>query len=190
MKKGMESFFTLVESLEKLPSVGRKSALRLGYFLAIEEKFSALKLAHAIEEAVVKIKRCERCGALSEHELCEICSDETRLNGQLCIVTHPKDIFILEESKHFEGRYFVIDSLEDCDFTLLRSLIVSLKITEVIFAFSPSLSNDSIIFYVEDKLQDLGVSFSKIAQGVPTGVSLENIDQLSLTRAFDSRIKL
>lgn len=190
MKKELESFFTLVESLEKLPSVGRKSALKLGYFLAIEEKFAALKLAHALEEAVVKIKKCSQCGALSEHELCEICGDESRNNGQLCIVNHAKDIFILEESKHFNGRYFVIDSLEECDFSFLRELIIKEGIGEVIFAFSPSLASDSIIFFVEDKLQDLPISFTKIAQGVPTGVSLENVDQLSLTRAFDSRIKL
>lgn len=190
MKQGMESFFTLTESLEKLPAIGRKSALRLGYFLAIEDKFSALKLAHAIEEAVMKIKRCEQCGALSEHELCEICSDPSRANGQLCIVNHPKDIFTLEESKHFEGRYFVVDSLEECDFSQLRQIITQTPIKEIIFALSPSLASDSIILFIEDKLQDLSLSFSKIAQGVPTGVSLENIDQLSLTRAFDSRIRI
>ncbi len=190
MKKGMESFLTLVESLESLPSIGHKSALRLSYFLSVEDKFAALKIAHALEEAVLKVKRCEHCGALCEDEVCEVCADEERLNGQLCIVQHPRDILILEESGHFLGRYFVVDSLEECDFTVLRRRIAKEGIKEVIFAFSPSVLSDSLVLYIEDKLQDLALSFSRIAQGVPTGVSLENVDQLSLTRAFDARTRL
>ena len=73
---------------------------------------------------------------------------------------------------------------------MLIALILKENIQEVIFSFSPSLANDALMLFVEDRLSALGLSFSKIAQGIPTGIGLEHIDQLSLSRAFEGRIKL
>ena len=72
----------------------------------------------------------------------------------------------------------------------LRTIIVQNGVTEIIFALTPGLSSDAVMIFIEDKLSDLNVKFSKIAQGVPTGVNLENIDILSLMKALDSRTKL
>ena len=190
MKNYPENFAKLIESLEKLPSIGRKSATRLAYFLAFEDKFSALKIAHSIETCVQELRICENCKGVSRQNLCEICEDHTRNNGELCIVANAREIFLIEESGEFCGKYFVIDSLDELDLKALQERILKEKIKEVIFAFSPSLGSESLMLYLEDKLSHLDLSFSKIAQGIPTGVSLENVDQLSIIRAIQSRIKI
>ena len=190
MKSYPENFAKLVESLEKLPSIGRKSATRLAYFLAFEDKFSALSLAHNIECCVQQLRICEECGGISNDFLCSICSDNMRNNGELCIVANPREIFLLEESGEFLGKYFVIESLEKLDLKHLEKIIQKNHTKEIIFAFSPTLGNESVMLYLEDKLEYLGLQFTKIAQGIPTGVILENIDQLSIIRALQSRVKI
>lgn len=190
MKAYPENFAKLVESLEKIPSIGRKSAMRLAYFLAFEDKFSALQVAHHIESCVQELRVCEECGGIANASVCEICKDTTRNNGELCIVANPRDIFLLEESGEFLGKYFVLDSLETLNIGKLEHCIGVNRIQEIIFALSPSLGSDSIMLYLEDKLENLGLRFTKIAQGVPTGVSLENVDQLSIIRALQSRVKI
>jgi len=185
----LEKFNNLVDALNTLPTVGKKSALRFAYHMVTKDTFSALKISHAIESAVSAIRRCEECGALSEDEICDICLDESRDISKLCIVENPKDIFILEENTEYDGRYFVLESLEEFDMEKLSN-ILNKGVKEVIFAFTPSLSNDAIIFFLEDKMKDFDLKFTKIAQGVPTGINLENVDMLSLSKALELRVKV
>lgn len=189
-KNSLNHFSSLVECLEKLPSIGKKSAQKMAYNLAMDDKYLGLKISHCIENAVSNVRKCSICGGLSESEVCEICSDSNRTNGELCIVLHSKDIFIIEEIGDFRGQYYVVDEFEKIDFEYLRERIKKEKISEIIFAFSPSLANEAVMLFIEDKLSDFDINFSKIAQGVPTGIGLDNIDQLSLSRAFSARIKL
>lgn len=189
MKHRLESFHNLVEAFSSLPTVGKKSAMRFAYHVVLNDAFGAMKLSHAIERAVRSLRRCELCGGVSEHELCDICLDEDRNRELLCLVESAKDVLILEESGSFEGCYFVLDNLEDESISRLKNLIVERKVEEIIFALTPSLSSDGIILYIEEKLQGLHVNFTKIAQGVPTGVQLENVDTLSLSKALGARMK-
>jgi len=106
-----------------------------------------------------------------------------------CRVENAKDILLLEENGLFEGRYFVLESLEEFTLSHLEEIIKG-GVEEVLFALTPSISNDAVIMYIEDKLSQFNLNFSKIAQGVPTGVSLENIDLLSLTRALEDRVRV
>lgn len=188
--KEQNGFELLVECLQQLPSVGRKSAMRLAYTLSVENKPLALQLAHYIETAVRSVRLCDECGGVSENELCEICTNPLRENGELCIVQHPKDILTLEETHFFEGRYFVVESIDGFRLEALRSIVQMYHIQEIIFAFTPSVATDALLLYIEDKLLDLSLFFTKIAQGVPSGVSLENVDQTSLLRAFKGRKQL
>lgn len=189
MKKSLDKFNRLVQALEELPSIGKKSALRMAYFMVMQDNFSAIKIAHAIEDAVGSLKKCISCGGMSEDELCEICSDSSRDNSTLCIVQDAKDILTFEENALFSGTYFVLDSLDALDIQKLQAKI-SEGVKEIIFAFTPSIANDSIILFIEDKFSDCDIAFTKIAQGVPTGVSLENIDILSLSKAIKNRVKV
>lgn len=188
-KRSLEKFNNLVEALQELPTVGKKSALRFAYHMVLNDSFSALKLAHAIEDAVANIKKCYRCQGISEDELCSICCDDRRDHEKLCLVESAKDIIVIEENGTFSGRYFVIESLDDENIEKLR-LIVQEGIKELIFAFTPSLANDSVILFIEDRLSAYEIRFSKIAQGIPTGVNLENVDMLSLSKALDQRVQI
>jgi recombination protein RecR len=188
-KRSLEKFNNLVDALEQLPGVGKKSAQRFAYHLVLNDAFYALKLAHAIEDAVTHIKKCTICNGISEDEICEICMDEFRDRSKLCVVESAKDIMIIEEGAGFEGRYFVLEGLDEGELEKLRTLVQE-GVEEVIFAFTPSLANDSVIMYVEEKLKGYGVRFSKIAQGVPTGVNFENIDMLSLSKALMQRVEV
>ena len=175
MKKGLDSLYNLIESLEMLPTIGKKSARNIALYMVKEDNFAALKIAHAIEEAVSTVKSCSRCGGLSEHELCEICSDDGRDHAILCLVNSTKDIFTIEDSGHYHGLYFVFESIEHSDMDKLRTMIQD-GVKEIIFAFPPSLQNDALIYFIEEKLSGFDIVFTKIAQGVPTGVNLENVD--------------
>ena len=190
MKKGLEKFNNLVEALMELPSIGKKSATRLAYHMVLNDPFSALKLSHAIEDAISFIKKCKICGGICEDEVCEICLDETRDDERLCIVESAKDILVLEEGSVFDGKYFVLENTELNSIERLKEIIIDRDVKEIIFALTPSLANDSIIYFVEDRLKDFDINFTKIAQGVPTGVTLENIDLLSLTKAINDRVKV
>lgn len=153
------------------------------------DNFGAIKLAHSIERAIETIKKCQNCKNLSEHELCEICSDEQRESDKICIVSSGKDIIVIEESGFYHGLYFVFEAIEGDDIDRLKEMVKN-GVKEVIFAFSPSIQNDALIYFIEEKLKEFDISFSKIAQGVPTGVNLENVDVLSLSKALEARVKI
>jgi len=190
MSKGVEKFSNLVDALQCLPSVGKKSATRFAYHLVLSDPFSALKLSHAIEVAINSIKKCSQCRGISEDEICEICHDEYRDEKRLCIVDSAKDILVLEDSGSFDGKYFVLESVEEPSIEELKFIIKQRDVEEIIFALTPSLANDSIILFVEDRLKSFNIEFSKIAQGVPTGVGLENVDMLSLSKALSDRVRV
>lgn len=180
-------FDELVEAFGKLPGVGKKSALKYAYFVSIENSFTGLNLAHSIEDAVKGLRRCTKCGAISEDEVCDICCDDSRVKEMLCIVENPKDILILEKSGAYKGRYFVLDDLSIDIVEKLMKFSEESGTKEILFAMTPGINSDGIMLYVEDKFKDKDIHFSKIAQGIPTGVSIDNVDTLSLIKALNDR---
>lgn len=190
MKKGLEKFYDLVDAFETLPTIGKKSALRLAYHIVMNDNYCGIKIAHSIENALKNIKKCIKCGSMSEHEICETCLDDSRDKTKLCIVQSAKDIFIIQDSQQFDGLYFVLEELEFENIDMLMEFVKENKTKEVLFAITPSLSNDAFILFIEDKLKDFNITFTKIAQGVPTGVSLENVDILSLAKAIQSKVDI
>ena len=189
MNSSLDKFNRLVDALQELPTIGKKSATRLAYHMVINDTFAGMKISQAIEDALGSLKKCRICGGMSEDELCHICCDERRDSTLLCIIENAKDILLLEENGLFDGRYFVLDSLEELSISHLVNIVEN-GVSEILFALTPSISNDAVILYIEDKLSDFDINFTRIAQGVPTGVSLENIDLLSLTRALEDRVKV
>jgi len=163
----------VVECFEKLPGVGKKSAIRYAYFVSLSDSFLGLRLANSIENAVSGLQKCQICGGISENEICEICADETRNGDILCVIESSKDMLVIEQTGSYEGRYFVRNGTK-----------------EIIFALTPSINSDALMFFLEDKLQNYRLKFSKIAQGVPTGVSLENVDMLSIIKAIKGRMDI
>jgi recombination protein RecR len=186
--KEPESFKNLVEAFNKLPSIGEKSALKLAYHIVTEGGYDGILLAHAIEKALENIKRCVRCNNLSEDELCSICSDESRDKSKVCIVESAKDILTIEKVGYYDGLYYVLSDIDSLDSSHLKDALKDAK--EVIFAFAPSIATDTLILYLENQLEGMDLRFSKIAQGVPTGIALESVDTLSLARAIEDRVSI
>jgi recombination protein RecR len=189
MRGSLDKFNKLVDALQELPTIGKKSATRLAYHMLMKDTFVGMKISNAIEEALGCLRKCSACGGMSEDELCFICCDEGRDETLLCIVENAKDIVLLEDNGLFDGRYFVLESLEELDLSGLEKMVKN-GVKEIIFALTPSIANDAIMLFIEDKLSAFNINYSKIAQGVPTGVSLENVDLLSLTRALEDRVKV
>jgi recombination protein RecR len=190
MKLKLDKFYDLVDSFHSLPSIGKKVAQRLAYYIVLDNTQLGIKLSHSIENAISFISKCQKCGCMSQSNICEICLDDTRHKELLCIVQNANDIFQIEDSKQFYGKYFVMTKLHK---DLINDLIQYVNINqvkEIIFAISPSLSNDAFMLLIEDRLKSFDLKFTKIAQGIPTGVSLENIDILSLSKSIQSRTKL
>ena len=189
MLGSLEKFNKLVDALEALPTIGKKTAIRVAYHLVMRDNYLGVKIAHAIEDALRNITKCEQCGAMSENELCNICVDDARDATTLCIVQSAKEIILFEENSLFNGKYFVLESVDEDAIHNLQQ-IVSNGVEEIVFALTPSIQNEAMMLYIEDQLQMYSVTFTKIAQGVPTGVNLENIDILSLTRALQDRVRV
>lgn len=188
MKKSSTKFAELVELFGSLPTVGRKSAFKIAYHLLFEDSFKAVKLSHLIEESIHSVQKCKACGNITEDEICHICADEERDAKRLCVVASSKDIFSLELSGGYSGRYFVFEEMKASVVDRLEEQTKG-GVEEVIFAFTPSVESEGLIVYLEDRLSKYGVTFTKIAHGVPTGVAFENIDTVSLARAIESRVK-
>lgn len=188
--KNSEKFNELVQSFANLPTIGKKTAIRLAYFVSMKNHLLGTKLAHDIENAIRFIKPCEKCGSLSENELCEICTDTERDRSILCIVENAKDVLILEESGSFDGLYFVLEELDDEKIAKLRQMLQEFGVKELVFALTHSVNSEAMSLFIEDKLKDLNLNFSKIAQGIPSGVNLENVDFISLHKAMVFRTKL
>ncbi|WP_291950999.1 recombination mediator RecR [Campylobacter sp.] len=188
--KTIEKFNELINSFASLPTIGKKTALRLAYHVCVKDPLLGSKLAYNIEESIRITRKCLYCGALSENEVCNICADDSRNKDIICIVQSPKDILILEDSGSFDGYYFVLENTDEECIARLRSMIVKYNISELFFAFTQGINSDTLVFFIEEKLKDLNLKLTHIAQGIPSGVSLENVDFISLHKAINHRIKL
>jgi len=186
--KDLKTLNELIEILEELPSIGKKSATRLALSLA-KDKYKTLKLINALENVASTIQECKICGNFSEHEICDICDDLNR-DKILAIVDSQKDILSIEESGSFNGYYFVLNHIDDEHINKIREIIKDKEIKEIIFAFPPSVESEAKSLLLEERLKDLEIEFSQIAQGVPTGVHFENIDINSLAKAIKLRHKI
>ena len=190
MKLNLDKFYDLVASFQALPSIGKKTAQRLAYHIVINNTQLGIKLSHSIENAISFISQCSQCGCMSQDNICQICLDDNRDTKLLCIVQNANDIFNIEDSNQFDGKYFVLSKLEENIIENLIQYITINSVKEILFAVSPSLENDAFMLLIEDRLKSFDIIFTKIAQGIPTGVSLEKIDMLSLSKSIQSRTKL
>jgi recombination protein RecR len=188
----------LIRSLRILPGVGPKSAQRVALYLLERNREGAVSLAHALLAAAEHVKHCHSCRTLTEQELCAICASPRRDASLLCVVESPADVFALEQSGNFSGRYFVlhgrlspIDGIGPAELGI-QQLIERLAdgITEVIVATNPTMEGEATAHYIAEKAKRLGVKVTRIAHGVPIGGELEYIDGGTLAHALASRREL
>lgn len=188
----------LLQALTRLPGIGRRSAERIAFFL-LNHPEEAGKLAQAIGTLSERVKRCPRCGNLSEGGLCPICRDPKRDQGTICVVAHPWEIMKLERTGEYRGLYHVLGGLispaegvgpQDLAIEGLLGRVRAEKVREVILALEPKLEGELTAMHILERLKPLGVKVSQIAQGVPVGRDLEVADEITLAKALRGRIPL
>lgn len=186
-----------IEQLSKLPGTGRKSAQRIAIHLLKQNDEYALKLANAIIDLKQKVTRCSTCGNISDTDPCNICENPKRENGQICVVEEFNDVYIIEKTNEFRGRYHVlggvISPMDNIgpDQLRIRELLARVggneHIDEVILALNPDAEGEATSYYINKLLQPYEVKVTRIAYGIPMGTELEFIDEATLSRAFTSR---
>lgn len=186
----------LIEELEKLPSIGMKSAQRLALHLLKVPKEDALRLADAIRAVRERVGFCTTCGNFSETDPCALCGDPRRNPAVLCVVEQPVDVLAFERTGQFPGRYHVLGgALSPLEGTSpeqlrIRELLSRLRggeVKEVILATNPNVNGEATALYLFKLLAPLGVRVTRIARGVPMGSDLEYSDQVTLARALEGR---
>ena len=186
----------LIDALRILPGVGVKSAQRMALQLLEKNREGAFKLAEAVTEAATKVGKCQQCRTLTEHDLCNICSDPTRSDSQLCVVESPADLFAIEQAGGYRGKYFVllghlspIDGIgpEQLGIDKLIERLQTNQVNELILATNLTVEGEATAHFIADKAKSLGVEVSRIAYGVPMGGELEYVDGGTLNLALQSR---
>ena len=191
----------LINAFARLPGVGPKTAQRYAFFVLKQPPEIAQLIASAITTAKTEVKSCRICHHWSHQDPCEICENPKRNALQLCVVESQQDVFALERTQTFTGKYHVLGGLiapldgvgpdQLNTRTLLERLPLNTAdeslIIEVILALPPSTEGDTTSLYLSRILKPLGVKVSRIAYGLPVGGDLDYADQLTLTRALDGR---
>jgi len=192
-------FERCVNELSRLPGIGRKTAARLALHLLKTDETSVKSLAESIIELKEKTVFCSVCGNLSESDICYICSDDYRSKEQLCVVEEAKDIFILENTGFYKGRYHVLggrisplDGIGPDDLTIDKMMrrIESDGVSEVIIATNPDIEGETTAIYLSKLLKKREIKVTKIASGVPIGTNLEYTDELTLLKAMEQRTEI
>jgi recombination protein RecR len=186
----------LVDEFARLPSIGRKTAQRLAFFILESDPEEALRLARAIEAVKQNVRHCSRCGNIADGELCLLCTDTRRATDTVCVVEQPSDVVAVEKTGRYRGMYHVLHgSLSPLDQRgpdelNLQSLVDRVKtglVREVIVATNPNVNGEATASYISGQLRPYGVNVSRIAVGVPMGSDIEYSDQSTLGRALDGR---
>lgn len=189
----------LITALRCLPGVGPKTAQRMALQLLERDRHGATRLASAIEQAVDRVGRCQRCRILTEQSQCDICRSEKRSDTILCVVETPADVFAIEQAGNFTGKYFVllghlspIDGIgpQEIGIDQLNQRLEEGGVEELILATNTTVEGEATAHYVAEEAKRRGVKVSRIAHGVPMGGELEYIDGGTLAHAFSSRYAL
>ncbi len=186
----------LIDALKCLPGVGPKSAQRMAFYLLERDPEGAKNLSSVLIEAVEKIGHCSMCRTLSETELCEICNSASRDSAALCIIETPADIFAIEHTAEFRGKYFVLmghlsplDGIGPVELglDLLQARLASGEVKELILATNPTVEGEATAHYISNMAAKHQILTTRIAHGVPLGGELEYIDAGTLAHAFSGR---
>lgn len=189
----------LIESLRILPGVGPKSAQRMALQLLEKNQAGAKRLAQTLVLACEKVGRCTSCRTLTEEEQCSLCKSEKRDRSTLCIVEMPADVFALEQSGTYSGKYFVlmgklspIDGVgpKELGLDVLEEKMSSADLKEVIVATNPTMEGEATAHYIAELAKKHEIKVTRIAHGVPLGGELEYIDGGTLSHALASRREL
>jgi len=186
-----------VLEIGKLPSIGKKTALRLALHILKQDVEYAQKLGETIIQLRQNITFCKICNTISDTELCEICANPKRDTSVICVVESVKDVLVLEQTQQFKGVYHVlggvispIDGVSPNDLNIISLIerIENNSVKEIIFALPVTIEGDTTCFYIYKKIQHYSITVTMLARGVAVGNELEYTDEVTLARSLRERI--
>ena len=197
--KELKSISKLIDSFQRLPGIGHKTAEKMAYQVLEMKGESVEYFADALREVKNNIHHCPICGAYTEDDICEVCANETRDKKKIMVVSYPKDVIAFERIGAFDGVYHVLGgalssingiSISDLNISSLFDKIKSQEAEEVIVATNPNTEGETTALYLARLLAETGVKVTRIAYGLPLGGHLEYADALTLTKALEGRNKI
>jgi recombination protein RecR len=186
-----------VTEFEKLPGIGKKTALRLVLYLLKQDTATVEQFTRAVDRMRKEIRFCNVCHNISDQELCSICANARRDHSLICVVETIRDVIAIESTNQYPGLYHVLGGVispmegvgpDDLKIESLIRRCTSGNVKEVIMALNPTIEGDTTIFYISKKLQGLPVKITSIARGVSFGGELEYVDDVTLARSIVTRM--
>ena len=185
-----------VDQLATLPGIGRRTAMRLALELLRREAHEVVRFAEAIRALRENVRYCERCCNISDKPVCEICANPARDNGLICVVEDIRDVIAIENTRQFKGLYHVLGGVispmdgigpEDLHTRELMDRVQQGGVREIVLALGGTLEGDTTGFYLNRKLNELGVLVTTIARGISVGADLDQADEITLGRSIADR---
>lgn len=185
----------LIELMAKLPGLGPRSARRAVLHLIRKRALLLGPLADTMQTVAATARECLNCGNVGTSDVCDICTSEKRANGELCVVEDVADLWAMERSGVFHGRYHVLggtlsalDAIGPQELRIPRLIdrVASEEITEVILALNATIDGQTTAHYIADQLEHR-VRLTSLAQGVPIGGELDYLDDGTITAAMRAR---
>ncbi|OWU86596.1 recombinase RecR [Oceanicola sp. 22II-s10i] len=185
----------LIEMMARLPGLGPRSARRAVLHMIRKKSLVLIPLAELIHKVGATVRECALCGNLGSDDLCDICTSEKRANGEICVVEDVADLWAMERSGVFRGRYHVLggtlsalDAIgpEDLRIPRLIGRVADEGITEVILALNATVDGQTTAHYIADQLEGR-VRLTSLAQGVPVGGELDYLDDGTISAALRAR---
>ena len=195
----IEPIAKLINQLSKLPGIGSKTAQRLAYYIISQPEDQVRELAVAIFNSKKQTKFCSICGNYATDDPCDMCRDESRKNGQLCVVKDPRDVAAMERMREYSGQYHVLHGVispmqgigpDGIRVSELMKRLASEDVSEVILATNPDVEGEATAAYLARLIKPMGIKVTRIAHGVPVGADLEYTDEVTLSRAFSGRSEI
>ena len=164
-----------------------------------KDRKGAEEISASIKEALSKVRKCGKCRALTEFDICSICQSEKRSESQICVVENLQDLYAIEQGGSFRGRYFVlyghlspIDgiSADDLGIDLLIDQLSDGEVQEIIIATNLTVEGQATAYFIAEKARSLDITVSRIAHGIPVGGELEYVDGGTLSHAFSNRMPI
>ena len=189
----------LIQALCCLPGVGPKSAQRMAFYLLQKDKQGGVQLAETLLKGIDQVGHCQECRTLTEHEVCYICSSASRDETMLCVVETPADVWVVDQSAVFRGKFFVLhgrlsplDGIgpDELGFGLLEQRLTEGVVKEIILATNATVEGEATAYFISEMARRQNITATRIAHGVPMGGELEYIDEGTLAHAFNGRRQL
>jgi len=189
----------LIESFEKLPGIGPKTAQRLVFYLLHVPQEQLDEFAEAAQELKRKTVLCSLCFNVAESDPCSVCINQNRDKSIICVVEQPIDVLVLEKAGSFKGVYHVlhgaISPLNNIgpDELYIGQLLQRIKnsvqpIREIILAMNPDMEGEATAMYIAKEIKKIkDLKITRLGQGLPTGADLEYADEITLARALEGR---